>query len=143
MISSIVVLGCVSKRPRISCSDMNNMSSDTSYYISNRHYEGFIFPKDYKPLITVEEQRFTPTYNQIIKAEMILLEKEKKYGSRYKRQYIGSITPSGDSLVNIRIMKNGFKEECFDAIVGFGFGDYYEKNQRVKAINLSKEVIKE
>jgi len=74
---------------------------------------------------------------------MILLEKEKKYGSRYKRQYIGSITPSGDSLVNIRIMKNGFKEECFDAIVGFGFGDYYEKNQRVKAINLSKEVIKE
>jgi len=143
LISSIVVLGCASKRPRIECLDLNKMASDTSYYISNRYYEGFIFPKDYKPQITVEEKRYTPTNKQVRRAEMILLEMERRYGHRYKRQYIGSITPAGDTLMNIRLMKNGFREECFDAIVAFGFHGHFEKNQRVKTINLSTGKIEE
>lgn len=143
LISSLIVLGCTSKRPLIKCLDLNKMSSDTFYYISSRHYEGFIFPKDYKPGITIEEERFTPSNDQVRRAEIILLEMEKRYGHQFKRQYIGSITPAGDSLVVIRLMKNGFREECFDTMVLFGFHGHYEKNQIMKTTNLSTGKLEE
>ncbi|GEO02524.1 hypothetical protein AAE02nite_01880 [Adhaeribacter aerolatus] len=121
------------------CLDLNNFASDTSYYIKGRHYEGFIFPKEYKPTITTEERRFTPKTNQVQRAEAILLEQERKYGLKYKRQYIGINKDTGDTLVFIRLMKNGFKEECFDKMVNIGFGEYYEKYQKIRTINLTSK----
>ena len=58
---------------------------------------------------------------------------------------MGSINQEKDTMVVIRLVKNGInKEECFDKIADFGFGEFYEKNQTVLRINLTKKaVIKE
>jgi hypothetical protein len=40
-------------------------------------------------------------------------------------------------------VNKGFKEECFDKTFAVGFGEFYEKNQRVLKVNLNKETVDE
>ena len=126
------------KRPSIECFDPNNWSSDTSYYVANKSHEGFILPANYKPFgYEIENERFTPNDNQTRKAELILSDNKLKYNSYYKRQYLGSINLSLDSLITINLTKKGFKMECFDKMFLLGSGAFFEKNQRLKIVNLT------
>lgn len=134
-------IGCSMNRPMIDCFDPNNSSSDTSYYVSNKSYQGFIFPAKYQPMISINEQRFTPNKDQIERVELILAQGPEDSDLKYKRQYLGSLNTSLDSLITIRLLRRGFREECFDKIVAFGFGEYYEKNQRIKVVNLKTKEI--
>ncbi|MCD6556663.1 MAG: hypothetical protein J7K64_05655, partial [Bacteroidales bacterium] len=59
----------------------------------------------------------------------------------YKRQYLGSLNLKLDTIITIRLLKKGFKKECFDRIVSIGLGGYYEKYQRIKTINLNNRKI--
>ena len=133
------IVGCSISRPKIECFDPNNFAADTSYYIQTTKYEGFIFPAFYKPMIGISENRFTPKLSHIQRAEKILENEEMDFGSKYKRQYLGSVNNDSDTLITIRLMKNGFKEECFDKIVAFGFGERFEKNQRIRTVNLNRQ----
>jgi hypothetical protein len=88
-------------------------------------------------LETIYGDRFTPSPANIETAERIL-ELKVKYGLDFKRQYIGHLNAAADSLIYIRLLKKGFKEECFDKIVAFGFGQRYEKYQGIHDVNLTK-----
>jgi len=138
-----LVFSCNMKRPNIECFDPNNWSADTSYYVANKLYEGFIFPANYNPLgFKIEDERFTPSEEQIHRAELILAESDKIFNRRYKRQYIGRINSNSDSLIWIYLLKTRFKkQECFDRIVSFGCGSYFEKYQRSKLVNLETRKI--
>ena len=143
LIAGSCLLGCSSTRPKIECFDPNNFAADTSYYIQTTKYEGFIFPALYKPMINISGSRFTPKLDHIQRAEKILESEEMDFGPKYKRQYLGSINNDSDTLITIKLMKNGFKEECFDKMVAIGFGERYEKYQRFRTVNLNrKELIK-
>jgi hypothetical protein len=138
-----LIISCSSPR-NIKCFDPNNVSSDTSYYINDKKFEGFIFPASHKGYLSISDERFTPTENNIREAELILNKHTVNiFNNSYKRQYLGSLSHEGDSLITIRLMKRGFKEECFDKIVAFGSGERYEKNQRKKIINLNTRKIEE
>jgi len=136
----LILSSCNATRPKIECFDPNSFAADTSYFVRGHKYRGFIFTKNYTPLLTVTRTRFTPTSTDIEIAEKILGSKVK-YGRAYSRQYIGHINSSGDSLVYVRLLKKGLKEECFDKIVAVGFGERYEKDQRMHDINLTKKVV--
>ena len=139
LIIGFCIGGCSSSRPKIECFDPNNFAADTSYYIQTTKYEGFIFPAFYKPMINISENRFTPKLDHIQRAERILEDEDMDFGSRYKRQYLGSINNNSDTLITIRLMKSGFKEECFDKIVAVGFGERFEKYQRIITVNLNRQ----
>jgi len=129
---------CIGTRPKIGCFDPNNVAADTSYFVRSNKYQGFIFPENYEPLLKLDGIRFTPTLTEIKIGESIL-ELKTEYGRTYNRQYLGHLNVSGDSLIYIRLLKNGFKDECFDKIVAFGFGERYERNQRIHDINLTRK----
>jgi len=134
----LLLSSCFATRSKIECIDP--FAADTSYFVRGHGYLGFIFLKNYTPLITVGETRFTPTLTDLETAENILKSKIK-YGRVYARQYIGHLNSSGDSLVFVRLLKNGLQEECFDKIVVVGFGDRYERNQRIHNINLTQRKV--
>ena len=136
----LILSSCTATRPKIKCFDPNNFASDTSYFVQNHRHPGFIFPETYMPGYKLNPTRFTPTMTEIEMAEDILKSKTK-YGRLYARQYLGHIKSSGDTLVSVRLLKNGLREECFDKIVEVGFGDRYEKNQRIHDINLTKKKV--
>ncbi|WP_089679641.1 hypothetical protein [Catalinimonas alkaloidigena] len=120
--------GCVNGRPKIECTDLNNFSSDTSIYVEAKGYKGFIFPASYKPPFQVSQNRFTPDQAHIRRAEGILASSDKKYRVSYRRQYIGSVNTQLDSIIIVRLMKYGFKEECFDKFMEIRFDGKYGKN---------------
>jgi len=136
----LILSSCKATRPKIECFDPNGLAADTSYFVRGHGYRGFIFTKNYTPLLTVSPTRFTPTSTDVEIAEKILKSK-MEYGQVYTRQYIGHVNSSGDSLVYVRLLKNGLREECFDKIVAVGFGVRYEKDQRMHEINLTKKVV--
>lgn len=97
-------------------------TSDSTYYIKSKCYEGYIFPKeniidaDWMPFNDIRE-RYTPTNDDIIKAENILKEQlgninkqalmnqmkgcpiiHKKL-NKYKRQYFGYINSNGGKII--------------------------------------------
>lgn len=93
-------------------------------------------------MFQLSDKRFTPTVADIELAEHIL-KSERKYGRAYARQYLGHIDAKGDTLISIMLLKNGFREACFDKIVAIGFGETYEKNQRIREVNLTKGKIRQ
>ena len=135
-----LLVSCQTARPKIECFDPNNSAADTSYFVSGKNYFGFIFPEGYSPMGQIGEKRFTPTELNVEIAESILAS-EEKFNKAYLRQYLGYVNGSGDSLVFIRLLKNGKKEECVDKMVESGYGSFYEKNQRKREINLTKKQI--
>lgn len=138
----VFMFGCSVLRPKFDCLYYGDNKADTSHFVTSKTYQGFIFSESYIPMIQIENNRFTPTTNNIHNAELILNNTYQKYKLRYKRQYLGCINANSDSIILIRLLKDGFKyEDCFDRIVCVGLGDYYEKYQRFLKINLSKDKV--
>ncbi len=88
-------------------------------YIKGKQFEGYIFPKDYIPVIVHFEgakERYTPTREDITKVEQIVKDQLANINqplvnqggscpiihnnlSKYKRQYVGYIDEKGDKIV--------------------------------------------
>jgi hypothetical protein len=105
----------------------NAQTNEEVSYIKDKCYEGYVFPKeniidaDWMPFFNMKE-RFTPTVDDIIKAENILMEQlrginEKtlmnqgkgcpivhKKINRYKRQYFGYINNEGEKIIWINFI---------------------------------------
>lgn len=98
-------------------------NDETAQHIKGKCFEGFIFPETYVGFMPLEgvNNRFSPQQEDVLKAEELLKEQiaginkdlinqtgkcpivHKKL-SKYKRQYIGVITESGDKVVWINFI---------------------------------------
>jgi len=144
LLITIMQIGCHSLKTNNDCIRFSSDAVQRASYISNKSYHGFIFPKEYSGFFNLEGERYTPTEVHVMSAEKLLKETENLYSKKYKRQYFGSLNQEGDTIVTVRLLKNGFKiEECFAYSAGIGLGDYYEKYQRIFYINLSKSILEE
>lgn len=105
---------------------------DPSCFINGKGYQGYIFPESYFILMTVKNQkeRFTPTKNDVQKAEELLnkqieilnIEQINQVGNcpiihkklkKYKRQYVGFLNIDGEKIIWINLI--WFKD--FDSIL--------------------------
>jgi len=142
LLITIMQIGCHSVKTNNDCIRFSSDAVERANYISTKFYQGFIFPKEYSGFFNLKGERYTPTEEQVMSAEKLLKETDNLYGKRYKRQYLGSLNQEGDTIVTVRLLKNGFKmEECFAYSSEIGLGDYYERYQRIFYINLSKWIL--
>lgn len=118
----------------------------SSIHVKGKDYEGYIFNKEHFVFGTVEKQkdRYTPTMNDIKCIEQILknnvdyikdnqTEKIKGYPviyrnmNKYKRQYIGYQTQSGDIIIWVNFLKDYDNQSALaqDIIYVNDGGSYY------------------
>ncbi|MDR7130289.1 hypothetical protein J2X69_002637 [Algoriphagus sp. 4150] len=118
-----------------------------------KKYREYIFPADYYGFVL--DKRINSVLlneNQVIKIEKILIEqyynvlkndarvsKEIKLKNnvekqiiKYDRQYLGFLCENGDLCAKILLANRSGKGKkyfnCFDKVMAFGFGEFYEKN---------------
>ncbi|WP_321516864.1 hypothetical protein [Marinifilum fragile] len=137
--------------------------ADTTYLVEHENFIGYIFPENYHGhIVDKKNKTFTLSKIEVLKIESILLNqynlihksdsrvikyKRKKnvgkYLRKFDRQYLGFINESGEKSAAIilanRHGKGKYYFECFERVMTFGFGEFYEKNQRYFVINLDKE----
>ncbi|MBS3992966.1 MAG: hypothetical protein KGZ87_04540 [Bacteroidetes bacterium] len=76
-----------------------------------------------------------------------LPKKVKNKFKKYYRQYAGYINKDRDTIVFIRLMNFSNQKQAnkhfrsWDKFIDFGFGDWYEKNQTYRSINLNQNKI--
>lgn len=139
--------------------------SQATIKIKNKTYfkgEGIIFTEQYIPNFYLEEpgKLFTPNFDEISKAEMILQNKYnldvktpkikniRKEFYKFNRQYIGYINASGNKIIIINLLhlkcKKEFDKYFIDWEENFivGFGAYYEKNTKGFIIDLENNNLK-
>lgn len=119
--------------------------------VFGNHFDGKKYIKAYVAPLTL-------TTASIIEAEHILFKNYKPYQTNkdaqryfrfYYRQYIGFEDENGDSVVLINLLN--FKNQKKGRHLFFswentyvrGFGEAYEKNQRIFLVNLSRENIEQ
>lgn len=83
--------------------------------------------------------------NKLLKSKYKNPENVKKKYKKYNRQYIGYINSSNDTIIYIGLLnfRNKRKAEYYfegwrEQII-FGFGDFYQENQRNYRFNISKK----
>lgn len=138
-----------------------------AYKYSNKElykYKSVVFTESYKPKIKLPNNAnlFTPTIDEIIQAEHILLDRynidikkaglkkvknvKKKY-YRYKRQYLGFIDSSGNKKIIINLLNfkcNRRENKNFldwESEFLVGFGRYYEANSMRYVININSGLL--
>lgn len=104
-----------------------------------------IFDHDYQDVLLVPENhdRFTPDTIEINNIENVLCKSIRGFRNDY-RQYVGYIDTELDSIVIVNILtkkaikknRNVWRQEFI-----FGFGSFYEKNQRIIYYSLSQNRI--
>lgn len=142
---------------------------DSSIVKLKDYYKGYgkIFNKSYDIASTLDDYKcsFTPTINQIVQAEKMLIsgynkvheddarftnsdltvKNPRKHLNHYYRQYIGLINNENQKVILIHLMnfKNGRKARKFfrdwDKRFSIGVGDFYDKNQKTFELNLDTE----
>jgi hypothetical protein len=128
--------------------------------------DGVIFATEYKLPIIIEEgsKRFTPSIENITKAETLLLSnsdevkykglvgmyepnKLKKKLCRYNRQYVGYQNAASDSIILIHLLNFKNKKQAKANFTDWnnsyiiGFGDFYERNMLTVMVNLTKKEV--
>jgi len=92
-------------------------------FINGKGYQGYIFPDSYFIMMTIKNQkeRFTPTKNDVQKAEELLtkqieilnFEQINQVGNcpiihknlkKYKRQYVGFVNMEGEKIIWINLI---------------------------------------
>ena len=135
-------------------------SQDWRYYNNENLFKGnaVVFKETYTPPILLPSniERFSPSDDEIVLAESILLERynidfewsnkiknvKKKYW-KYNRQYLGYIDSQGNKKIIISLMNFKRKKEALKKFEGWektfvvGFGSYYETNLRIFVADLS------
>lgn len=127
----------------------NLSHSQKSVYVNGKGYQGCIFPKEHFVFnsISDEKERYTPTLEDIKRAEAILADsidfiskKEQPYRyslkprinrkslKKYKRQYVGFLDRKGNIVIWINLIRDkNITEECLrsDIIRILDGGAYY------------------
>jgi hypothetical protein len=128
--------------------------------------EGIIFDAEYKIPIIIEEasKRFTPSIEEINKAETLLLSnsndvsykglngmyepsKLKKKLCKYNRQYVGYLNANSDQIILIHLLNFKGKKKAkmnfsdWKNVYIVGFGDFYERNMLTVLVNLTKSEV--
>lgn len=123
----------------------------TPVHIKTKGFDGYIFPKEYiltAPICNMKD-RFTPTAQDVAKAELLLKTQLPEVNSslinqgngnpivhkalkKYKRQYVGFIDNTGDSIIWINfIWKNQVSESFSKDIMIVLDGSSYFWNVKV------------
>ncbi|MBN1184320.1 MAG: hypothetical protein JXB49_18665 [Bacteroidales bacterium] len=138
--------------------------ADTTFLIEFKGYVGYIFPENYHGyMIEKSKKTFTLTESQVKCIEVILKNQYNnvnqnnprqigtyrpknnvnRYLKKYDRQYLGFINDKMESCAMILLAnrkgrgKSHF--ECFERVMSLGFGEFYEKHQKLYIVNLEKE----
>lgn len=145
------------------------LRSDTTFYIWNKNYTGYIFPAAYKDVNGVlgNNEKFTPVEHEIDETEAALaklyeqptiISGHKLYGgkalvdvtpgfSNYKRQYAGYINDKKQKIVCVNILNFRNKKEAEQHFRNWkhrffiGFDGFYEHNYTCFGYNLSTQKI--
>lgn len=129
-------------------------------------YSGNIFKAEYRPWFEISEskERYTPSEDDIIKAENIFLntynEKDDKQlvnfkeGKSYKRKYykwrrnyLGYLDGDGNKVIIIHLInfthrkKASAKYEEWGKEIIIGYGEWFEKNQLITYINITTKIV--
>ena len=137
--------------------------ADSTIFVEGKGYKGYIFPANYHGFILDKSSNsFWLTKSQIKEIEKIFIEqhndvlqkdprvpKELKHKNdvenqykKYYRQYLGFICEEGDLCAKILMLKRTWEGrnyfDCFDKVMVMGHGEFYEKNQRLFIVNISK-----
>ncbi len=131
---------CKTKQHSYPCYDANSKVALVAQPIKEESYEGYLFSKDHNSFIPLKGKKITPSEENVKSAENIL-SIYHEYGKDYKRQYLGSVSNSNDTIITIRLLRNAKSEDCFSSVAAIGLGEFYEQNQRVYDINLAKQTI--
>lgn len=109
-----------------------NMQTKVAQPVQGECFQGYIFDKHYT-LLPFEDtnSKFTPTYDDVVKAERIVREQlivtgkindqsiNKNYIRDhlcgYQRQYRGYLTPEGDSIISINYLLGDYDELGIDS----------------------------
>ena len=133
-----------------------NMGTQVASPVQGDCFQGYIFDKHYA-LFPFEDSnsKFTPTYNDVVKAERIVREQliltgkindqsiNKNYIRdhlcEYQRQYRGYLNPEGDSIVCINYLLGDYDELGIDSEILM----VYDGGETVwdADVNLSKNAI--
>jgi len=137
--------------------------SDTSYFVKARRFVGYIFPEGYHgDLVDKNKTTFRLSENEIVLIESVLItqynevhlkdsrvieyRRKRNVGrflNKYDRQYLGYFSDTGEKwcvvLLANRKRRGKHYFECFDRMMSFGFGEFYEKNQRYFRIDIENE----
>ncbi|TDQ14607.1 hypothetical protein DFQ04_3195 [Algoriphagus boseongensis] len=137
--------------------------ADSTIFVEGKNYKGYIFPVDYhgfildkssnsvwltKSQIKDIEEIFIEQHNDVLKNDQ-RVSRELKYKNdvekqyrNYYRQYLGFKCENGDLCAKILLLNRSGKgrkySECFDKVMVMGHGEFYEKNQRLFIVNISK-----
>jgi len=138
--------------------------STNIYHFKNGRIKGIVLTKDYEmPTSVVSIGRFTPTEEEILKAEKILRKNIRKinktrpnqFGSNpvihrrlysYFRQYVGVINEKGEKVIHINCLWN--KYSLVERILGYhddraenkkGYSFVFDGGSRYWSININIE----
>jgi hypothetical protein len=119
--------------------------------------KGVIFNKDYKSLLKIDNysKSFTPLLKEVsivedvflnqIKTKKSFKKSVKKEFCNYYRQYLGYINKNNEKIIVVNMLnfrrKSKAKKnfEDWDKEFILGFGEFYEENQFLYKVNLSKK----
>lgn len=133
-----------------------DMQTKVTQPVQGECFQGYIFDKHYN-LLPFEDtnSKFTPTYDDVVKAERIVREQLISTGKindqsihknyirdhlcEYQRQYRGYLTPEGDSIVSINYLLGDYDELGIDSEILM----VYDGGETVwnADVNLSKNAI--
>lgn len=131
-ITLLCIVGSVLLVLNSSQAQPQNMRTKVATPVQGECFQGYIFDKHYT-LLPFEDtnSKFTPTYDDVVKAERIVREQliltgkindqsvHKNYIRdhlcEYQRQYRGYLTPEGDSIISINYLLGDYDELGIDS----------------------------
>lgn len=131
-ITLLCIVGSVLLVLNSSQAQPQNMRTKVATPVQGECFQGYIFDKHYT-LLPFEDtnSKFTPTYDDVVKAERIVREQlivtgkindqsiNKNYIRdhlcEYQRQYRGYLTPEGDSIISINYLLGDYDELGIDS----------------------------
>lgn len=157
-ITLLCIVGSVLLVLNSSQAQPQNTRTKVATPVQGECFQGYIFDKHYT-LLHFEDtnSKFTPTYDDVVKAERIVREQliltgkindqsiNKNYIRdhlcEYQRQYRGYLTPEGDSIININYLLGDYDELGIDSeilMVNDGGETVWDAD-----VNLSKNAIEQ
>lgn len=157
-ITLLCIVGSVLLVLNSSQAQPQNTRTKVATPVQGECFQGYIFDKHYT-LLPFEDtnSKFTPTYDDVVKAERIVREQliltgkindqsiNKNYIRdhlcEYQRQYRGYLTPEGDSIININYLLGDYDELGIDSeilMVNDGGETVWDAD-----VNLSKNAIEQ
>jgi hypothetical protein len=97
---TVVLVKSSNSRPKISCEDLKtNFQFNNTEALSNKLFQGFVFPKGNQHILFKREDLLTPDLVDIITSEGILTKSDYGFPRKHKSQYAGVNAANSNSLL--------------------------------------------